>query len=289
MKNLRACLQNRPDDRLLVAPGVYDMVSARIADRMGFDLLYMTGFGVVASHLGLPDAGLASYRDMVDRVAALAGGTGTPMIADGDTGYGGLLNVQHTVRGYEKAGAAGIQLEDQEYPKKCGHTPGRRVVAAEEMVEKIKVAVESRTGPEFLIVARRDARGATGSVEAAIRRGRMYAAAGADILFIESPESEAEMQAICRELKGTPLLVNMVEGGRTPVLPPEQLAAMGYALAIYPVSALLAATTAMEASYRHLREHGTMIGSETPLYPFKDMTRLMGFEEVWAFDRTHAK
>ena len=289
MKNLRACLQNRPDDRLLVAPGVYDMVSARIADRMGFDLLYMTGFGVVASHLGLPDAGLASYRDMVDRVAALAGGTGTPMIADGDTGYGGLLNVQHTVRGYEKAGAAGIQLEDQEYPKKCGHTPGRRVVAAEEMVEKIKVAVESRTGPEFLIVARSDARGATGSVEEAIRRGRMYAAAGADILFIESPESEAEMQAICRELKGTPLLVNMVEGGRTPVLPPEQLAAMGYALAIYPVSALLAATTAMEASYRHLREHGTMIGSETPLYPFKDMTRLMGFEEVWAFDRTHAK
>lgn len=289
MKNLRACLQNRPADRLLVAPGIYDMVSARIADRMGFDLLYMTGFGVVASHLGLPDAGLASYRDMVDRVAALAGGTGTPMIADGDTGYGGLLNVQHTVRGYEKAGAAGIQLEDQEYPKKCGHTPGRRVVAAEEMVEKIKVAVESRTGPEFLIVARSDARGATGSVEEAIRRGRMYAAAGADILFIESPESEAEMQAICRELKGTPLLVNMVEGGRTPVLPPERLAAMGYALAIYPVSALLAATAAMEASYRHLREHGTMIGSETPLYPFKEMTRLMGFEAVWAFDRTHAK
>ncbi len=289
MKNLRACLQNRPADRLLVAPGVYDMVSARIADRMGFDLLYMTGFGVVASHLGLPDAGLASYRDMVDRVAALAGGTDTPMIADGDTGYGGLLNVQYTVRGYEKAGAAGIQLEDQEYPKKCGHTPGRRVVAAEEMVEKIKVAVESRTSPDFLIVARSDARGATGSVEEAIRRGRMYAAAGADILFIESPESEAEMQAICRELKGTPLLVNMVEGGRTPVLPPEQLAAMGYTLAIYPVSALLAATTAMEASYRHLREHGTMIGSETPLYPFKEMTRLMGFEAVWAFDRTHAK
>src|SRR5512140_1873945 len=144
--------------RIVIAPGIYDMVSVRIADRMGFDSLYMTGFGTVASYLGVPDAGLATYTDMVNRVAAFCGSSVTPIVCDGDTGYGGLLNVAHTIRGYEKAGAAGIQLEDQEFPKKCGHTPGRRVIPAENMVRKIKVAVEARTDPDFQIVARTDAR-----------------------------------------------------------------------------------------------------------------------------------
>src|SRR3982751_449666 len=154
---------------LVTAPGVYDMISARIADRMRFASLYMTGFGVVASHLGLPDAGLATYTDMVGRVSQICAITATPLIADADTGYGGLLNVAHTVRGYVSAGAAAVQLEDQEFPKKCGHTPGRRVIPAADMVRKIRVAVEARAGDEILIVARTDARTAHG-LDEALRR-----------------------------------------------------------------------------------------------------------------------
>src|SRR4051812_47055880 len=162
MQNLSAAekrltLKNRlHSGRIVVAPGIYDMVSVRIADRMGFDALYMTGFGTVASYLGLPDAGLATYTDMVNRVTAFCSTSQTPIVCDGDTGYGGLLNVAHTVRGYVNAGAAGIQLEDQEFPKKCGHTPGRRVIPAEDMVKKIRVAVEARTDPDFQIVSRTD-------------------------------------------------------------------------------------------------------------------------------------
>ena len=149
MQNLREVLNARPKDRVIAAPGVYDMVSLRMAARMGFDALYMTGYGTVASHLGLPDAGLASYSDMVSRVEAMAWMAAAPLIADGDTGYGGLLNVRHTVQGYERAGAAAIQLEDQEFPKKCGHTPGRRVIAAADMVRKVAVAAEARASTLF--------------------------------------------------------------------------------------------------------------------------------------------
>src|SRR5882757_541667 len=156
---------------LISAPGVYDMISARIAERMGFSALYMTGFGVVASYLGLPDAGLATYSDMVGRVSQICTIARTPLIADADTGYGGLLNVAHTVRGYIKAGAAGIQIEDQEFPKKCGHTPGRRVIATEDMVKKIKVATEAREDADFQIIARTDARTSLG-LDEALRRGK---------------------------------------------------------------------------------------------------------------------
>src|ERR1700679_2661000 len=195
MSTLREVLNARPKDRVIAAPGVYDMVSLRMAAGMGFEALYMTGYGAVASDLGLPDAGLASYADMVGRVEAMARMAGTPLIADGDTGYGGPLNVRHTVRGYERAGAAGIQLEDQEFPKKCGHTPGRRVIAAEDMVRKIKVAVETRVDPDFQIIARTDARTSLG-LDEALRRGEAYVRAGADILFIESPETPEELEKI---------------------------------------------------------------------------------------------
>jgi 2-methylisocitrate lyase-like PEP mutase family enzyme len=286
MPSLREVLNRRPKDRVIAAPGVYDMVSLRMA--AGFDALYMTGYGTVASHLGLPDAGLASYSDMVGRVEAMACASQTPLIADGDTGYGGLLNVRHTVRGYERAGAAAIQLEDQEFPKKCGHTPGRRVVSAEDMVRKIAVAAEARTSPDFLIIARTDARGSLGLAEA-IRRARAYANAGADLLFIESPESEDEMIAIGRELGSKPLVANMVEGGRTPMLEPKRLAEIGYALAIYPVAGLLSAAAALNTVYAHIRDVGSSLGSPAPIYSFAEMNRLMGFEEVWAFDKAHTE
>src|SRR5271170_807636 len=286
MRKLLDVLNTRPRDRVIAAPGVYDMVSLRMAAAMGFDALYMTGYGTVASHLGLPDAGLASYSDMVGRVEAMARTAGAPLIADGDTGYGGLLNVRHAVQGYERAGAAAIQLEDQEFPKKCGHTPGRRVVSADDMVRKIAVAAEARTSPDFLIIARTDARSSLGLAEA-IKRARAYAKAGADILFVESPETEEEMIAIGRELGDMPLVANMVEGGRTPMLYPERLAEIGYALAIYPVAGLLSAAAALEAVYQQIRETGSSHGSPAPLYPFAKMNRLMGFEEVWLFDEQH--
>jgi 2,3-dimethylmalate lyase len=288
MRRLMDVLNGRPKDRVIAAPGVYDMVSLRMAATMGFDALYMTGYGAVASHLGLPDAGLASYADMVGRVEAMARIAGSPLIADGDTGYGGLLNVRHTVQGYERAGAAAIQLEDQEFPKKCGHTPDRRVIPAHDMVRKIAVAVEARTSPDFLIVARTDARTSMGLMEA-IRRARAYAEAGADMLFIESPETEDEMATIGRELADTPLIANMVEGGRTPMLSNARLADIGYALAIYPVAGLLSAAAALKTVYRQIRDTGSSLGSPAPLYSFAEMNRLMGFDEVWRFDRAHAE
>jgi 2-methylisocitrate lyase-like PEP mutase family enzyme len=272
---------------LIVAPGVFDMVSLRLADSFGFDALYMTGYGTVASHMGLPDAGLATYTDMVGRVTAMAGMARTPLIADGDTGYGGLLNMRHTVRGYEAAGAVAIQLEDQEFPKKCGHTPGRRVIPMQDMVRKIQVAVESRSSSDFLIIARTDARTTLG-LDEALRRAEAYAKAGADILFVESPESEEEMRRIGQSFD-VPLVANMVEKGRTPVLTRDELAAIGYKIAIFPVTALLASVQAMTQVYQQFKDTGSSANSQTALYDFADLTKLMGFEDVWAFEKRYAE
>ncbi|CAK9071345.1 unnamed protein product [Durusdinium trenchii] len=251
-----------------------DGISTRLAEQVGFKALYMTGFGTVGSHLGLPDAGLASYRDMVERVRTLSALTSAPLICDGDTGFGGLLNVDHTVKGYEAAGASAIQLEDQEFPKKCGHTPNRKVIPFEQAVAKIRVAVEARSSPDFLIIARTDARTALG-LDEALRRAKAFAAAGADVLFVEAPESEAEMQTICSSLAetGKPLLVNCVEGGKTPLLSKERYIEqlglqpvsarertewLGYQLAIYPATGFLAMGQALTKVYRSLSDHGAL-------------------------------
>lgn len=276
------------DRRFIVAPGIFDMISARVADAMGFTALYATGFGTVASHLGIADAGLATYTDMLGRVGAFAQACQTPVIADADTGYGGLLNVRHTVRGYEAAGIAAIQIEDQEVPKKCGHTPGRRVIPTKEMCLKIEVAVEARRNPDFLIVARTDARTSLG-LDEAIARGKAYARAGADVVFVESPETEAEMQRIGQEIDA-PLLANMVEGGRTPILPAERLAALGYAIAIYPAVGFLAVAAAAERAFSHLKQHGDSTGLRPEdSYGFGRMCTLMGFPDVWAFEKRWAR
>jgi len=271
---------------LITAPGVYDMISARIADRMGFPALYMTGFGVVASYLGLPDAGLATYTDMVGRVNQICTIASTPLIADADTGYGGLLNVAHTLRGYSKAGAAAVQFEDQEFPKKCGHTPGRRVIPTADMVKKIRVAVEARGDDDILIVARTDARTAHG-LDEALRRAEAYAKAGADILFVESPESEREMEKICASFE-LPLMANMVEGGKTPILSAARLTELGYRIAIFPATGFLAAGAALDSVYKTLQRDGSSVGATAPLYPFNDFAKLMGFQDVWDFDKRHA-
>lgn len=267
---------------LILAPGIFDMISARVADNMGFDAIYMTGYGISASYLGLPDAGLASYTDMVGCVRRIAEGTNSPLIADGDTGYGGPLNVQRTVRGYEHAGASAIQLEDQEFPKKCGHTLGRRVIPIEDAVTKIKVAVDSREDPNFLIIARTDARTALG-LDEALRRGEAFAEAGADVLFIESPETEEEMEKICATFD-KPLVANMVEGGRTPVLPAERLKELGYSLVIYPGTGFLAVGAALEGVYGSLKRDGSSLETDVPLSDFEEFSKMVGFQTVWDFD-----
>jgi 2,3-dimethylmalate lyase len=221
----------------VVAPGVFEMFSAKIADRLGFKALYMTGYGISVSHLGQPDAGLATFTDMAGRARIIAEGTTTPLIADADTGYGGLLNVRHTVRGYEAAGVQAIQIEDQEAPKKCGHTPNRRVIPMQDMVRKIEVAVESRRNADTLIVARTDARAGHGLSEA-IRRAQAYRRAGADVIFVEAPESEAEFERVGQEIDA-PLLANMVPTGKSPMLSAQRLRALGFNIAIYPARAWL--------------------------------------------------
>ena len=282
--NLRARLA-RPE--LLVAPGIFDGISAKIADQVGFESLYMTGYGTVASHLALPDAGIATYTDMVSRVAMIAGATTTPLIADGDTGYGGLLNVQHTVRGYEAAGAAAIQLEDQEFPKRCGHMLGRRVVPLEDMVDKIKVAVASRDSSGFLIIARTDARTTLG-LDEALRRAEAYAKAGADILFVESPESLEEMRTIGRSFD-RPLMANMVEGGRTPLADAKTLQELGYSIAIFPALGFLAAGEALRTVFGYLKEHGSSVGGNFSLYKFPEFSALMGIDAVIELDKTYRR
>jgi 2,3-dimethylmalate lyase len=271
---------------LVMAPGIFDMISARIADRLGFDALYMTGYGVVASHLGLPDAGIATYSDMVGRVSQMAAATQTPIVADGDTGYGGLLNVQHTVRGYEAAGACAIQIEDQEFPKKCGHMLGRQVIPMADMAAKVKVAVESRSDPDFLIIARTDSRTTLG-LDEALRRADAYLTAGADVLFVESPESVEEMRKIGATFKGVPLFANLVEGGRTPLLDVKTLAEIGYRIAIFPAIGFLAAGAALERAYLDLKANGTSTSVSVPLYDFKRFSALMGFDRVAEFDQRY--
>jgi 2-methylisocitrate lyase-like PEP mutase family enzyme len=270
----------------ITAPGVFELISALIADRMGFKALYVTGYGTVASALGLPDAGLASYSQMIERIGRIAEMTKTPVIADADTGYGGLLNVRHTVRGYEQAGVTAIQIEDQEFPKKCGHTPDRRVIPIDDMVRKIKVASDSRSSADFLIIARTDARTGRG-LDEAIRRGVAYAEAGADIIFVESPETEAEMAEVGRRI-GKPLLANMVNGGRTPMLPADKLKALGFSIAIYPAVGFLSAGEALRRAYTDLKQNGTTT-SAVPMYSFAEFNKLIGFEDVWEFERRYAE
>jgi 2-methylisocitrate lyase-like PEP mutase family enzyme len=277
--SLRALLEQH---RFIVAPGVYDGISACFAAQHGFDALYMTGHGVSMSSLGIPDIGTATYSEMVKGVQVITGVTDIPLIADGDTGYGALLNVERTVRGYEAAGAAAIQIEDQAFPKKCGHTPGRVLIETEEMVKKIRVAVDTRASREFMIVVRTDARSSHG-LDEALRRGERYFAAGADILFVESPESEEELHKIGSTLDGY-LLVNEVEGGRTPILPAETLKDMGFNIAIYPGTAMFSAAEMYRRLYGHIAQHRTSAGCEVPIMHFDEWCRTIGFPAAWEFE-----
>jgi 2-methylisocitrate lyase-like PEP mutase family enzyme len=274
------------------APGIQDMITAVIAKELAFDVVYASGYWLTASAFGLPDAGIASFTQMLDRVETLARTVGAQeggpaVIADADTGYGGLLNVHHTVRGYEKVGATGIQLEDQEFPKKCGHTPFKRIVPTATMVAKIKVALDARLDPaNTLIIARTDARQSEG-FDGALRRAEAYADAGADIVFVEALQSEDEMRRACAAI-GRPMMANMADGGKTPIKSATELQAMGYACAIYPAMTALAAAAAVKHALLRFRETGTSVNPDVALHDFNAFCSLIGFEDVWAFERRWA-
>ncbi|RYF49242.1 MAG: isocitrate lyase/PEP mutase family protein [Comamonadaceae bacterium] len=272
----------------LVIPGVHDMIAAVMTKKVGFDIVYGSGYWLTASCLGLPDAGIATYTEMVDRMRTVVRTSGAAVIADADTGYGGLLNVHHTVRGYEAAGVTAIQLEDQEFPKKCGHTPNKRCVPTQDMVDKIRVAAEAREDKEnFLIIARTDARASLG-VDEAMRRLDAYAEAGADVLFFEAPQSEDEMRRAC-EAFDVPMLANMADGGKTPILPAKVLAEIGYALAIYPSMTSLVAAASMEKALRHLKQDGVSQTADVDMFDFGEFCQLIGFQEVWDFEKRWAR
>ena len=265
------------EGKFLVAPGVFDGLSARLAAETGFSALYLTGYGVSASLLGKPDAGFLTLKHLSDRVRMICETVETPLIADADTGFG---DVAETVREYESAGVAAIQLEDQVFPKRCGHTPGREVVDLDSALDRIKAALDARSDPEFKIIARTDARTGHG-LPAAIDRAAAFAEIGADILFVESPESEEELAAIARALPGAKLIANMVDGGRTPFLPPTRLEAMGFAIAIYPVQGLAAAAAGLQSVYSGL---AVAEPGKTKCMPFADLNKAVGFEEIWRAD-----
>ncbi|MEW6489781.1 MAG: isocitrate lyase/PEP mutase family protein [Thermodesulfobacteriota bacterium] len=257
---------------LLQAPGCFDALSARLVERGGFRAAYLTGFGVAASAFGVPDLGLVSFGEMVGRAAAVASATSLPLIADADTGFGNALNAYRTVREYARAGLAAVQLEDQVAPKRCGHTEGKEVVPLGEMVEKLRAACDARAEADIVIVARTDARAVLG-FEAALERCRAFADAGADVVFCEAPQTEEELARVPREVPA-PCLVNLVEGGRTPLLPAQRLEALGYRLAIYPVTLLYAAVAGMGARLGG----GTLQPWEGPS-SFEDLKGLVGFPE----------
>ena len=283
--SLRAALEA---GEFVVAPGIHDMITAVVSNKVGFDFVYGSGFWMTASAYGLPDAGIATYSQMVDRMATLVRTVRAGVIADADTGYGGLLNVHHTVRGYEEAGVVAIQIEDQEFPKKCGHTPFKRVVPLIDMVEKVKVACEARRKPrETLIIARTDAR-QTDGFEGAVKRGLAYGEAGADIVFLEALESESEMREACARI-AKPMMANMADGGKTPIRSKSELAALGYKLAIFPSATGLAAAAAAENALQTLKSEGTSNSPNLPLFNFSEFNSLIGFEEVWDFERRWAR
>jgi 2-methylisocitrate lyase-like PEP mutase family enzyme len=273
--------------RFVTAPGLQDMIAAVVANKVGFEIVYGSGYWLTASALGLPDAGIATFTQMLDRMATLVRTSDAAVIADADTGYGGLLNVHHTVRGYEEAGVTAIQLEDQEFPKKCGHTPFKRLIPTGDMAEKIRVACDARVDPNFLIIARTDARASEG-LDGAIVRARAYAEAGADILFVEALESEGEMRRACDELD-RPMMANMSNGGLTPMRTAAELEDIGYALAIFPAMTSLVAAAAMEAALIRLKRDGEGHPAEMPVFDFKEFCGLIGFQEVWDFEKKWAR
>ena len=274
------------DRRALLVPGAANALTARIIEDLGFEAIYLTGAGLANTQLGVPDIGLVTLTEVARTTAAIAGATALPLVVDADTGFGNAINVAHTVRTLERAGAAAIQLEDQSFPKRCGHFAGKELAPAAEMVGKVKAAVDARSSPDCLIVARTDARAVEG-LEAAIARADSYAEAGADATFVEAPESLAELAEIPRRL-GLPQVANMVVGGKTPLATRDELAAMGFGLVLYANAALQASVLAMQEVLRALRRDGSLVTVSSRLADFAERQRLVGKAEWDALEARFA-
>ena len=271
---------------MLLAPGVYDALSAKLARQAGFEAMFISGYSVAASHLGVPDIGLLTQTEVIDAARRVCRSVDCPVIVDADTGYGSVVNVVRTVKELVAAGAKGCFLEDQVWPKRCGHMKGKKVVPLEEHAGRIRAAVDARGSADFFIVARTDAREATGSLDDAIARARAYKAAGADGLFVEAPQSRAELERISRELE-PPYVANMLEGGVTPLLTREELASLGFRIAVFPLSGLFAAARAMKEVFAHLKEKGTTSDIVDRLLTFHDFHQVVDLAAYHSLDERY--
>ena len=270
------------EPEIIVLPGAYDALSARLAERAGFNACFTTGFGFAATVLGVPDYGLLTMSETMDRVRHVVQALSVPLVADMDTGYGNALNVVRTVRECVALGVAGIILEDQEWPKKCGHFEGKRVIAAEEQAAKLRAAVEARGDDDLVIIGRTDARQPLG-LEDAIRRGKLYREAGADVVFVEAPRSVEELREVARAISDAPLFANMIEGGKTPLLSSAELQELGYKMVVYPLSALFSAAKAVEETYRALFDEKSTASRQeamVSLGQFEEMIDVPAWQEI---------
>jgi methylisocitrate lyase len=266
----------------LVMPGVYDALSAKIAARSGFEVIFITGYSLSASLLGEPDFGLITQTEVIEAARRICAVADIPVIVDADTGYGNAVNVMRTVDDLLRAGAAGMFLEDQVWPKRCGHMKGKQVIALDEYLKKLQAAIAAKSGREFFIVARTDARQALG-LDEAIRRGVAFKAAGADAVFIEAPESKEEMKEIATHVPG-PLVANMLERGVTPLMRPSELKALGYDLIVWPLAPIYAVAQSLAGVYGTLRSEGSTTQILDRLMPFDEFNKLVGLEEKYALD-----
>jgi carboxyvinyl-carboxyphosphonate phosphorylmutase len=272
-------------ERTLIFPGVYDALGAKLVERAGFPLTFISGYSVAATQLGLPDFGYLTQTEMVTTAKRVCGSVSIPIIIDADTGYGNALNVIRTVNELIDAGAAGFFLEDQVWPKRCGHMKGKRVIPVEEQIQKIRAAVDARRGRDFFIVARTDARQVTG-LEDAIRRCKKYKEAGADALFVEAPRSQEELATIAKELPA-PLVANMLEGGVTPLLTKDELDTVGFQLIVCPLTALYASAKAMQDFFGLIKTAGTTRGALDRLLPFQQFHDIIGLDAYYKLDEQY--
>ena len=270
-------------DKLLIAPGCFDGLSARLVQEAGYEAAYLSG-GAVARSMGIPDIGLVSMSEAIERAVQVVSVVNIPVIADADTGYGNAVNLVRTVREFERVGVAAIHIEDQITPKRCGHLDGKEVIPLAEMEAKLKAALAARTDPDFVIIARTDARGVNG-FDDAIERARVFAKVGVDAIFVEAPQSEEELAEIPRRLPGVPLLVNVFKGGKTPMLPMERLQKMGYRIAIYPSETQRAAIHAMRNALATLKREGTTESIDATLTTFKERDRVVGLDEWQSIEK----
>jgi 2-methylisocitrate lyase-like PEP mutase family enzyme len=272
-------------DRLLVAPGCFDGLSARLVEEAGFEAAYLSG-GAVARSMGIPDIGLVTMSEAIERAAQVVSAIKIPIIADADTGYGNAVNLVRTVREFERIGVAAIHIEDQVTPKRCGHLDGKEVVSLPEINQKLAAALAARTDPDFCIIARTDARGVNG-MDDAIERAKAFAKLGVDAIFVEAPQSEEELAEIPRRLPGVPLLVNVFKGGKTPMLPMDRLEKMGYRIAIYPSETQRAAIHAMRNALATLKREGTTESIDATLTTFKERDRVVGLDEWQQIEKNY--